>query len=396
MTEDPRAGLPSASKMERVIACPGSHLFEKQLAGKFKLNGEADNDELAERGTRIHKARETGSNLELSPEEDELYKAGLRYEEKLVARWKQTFGFRDDEVTTEIGGPALRLGEGPRELRLWLHNHNLEPLGSGQLDTHYIARREYALVCDWKTAFCTNLTGATGNAQLRMQAVLLWLEKPEIKNLRVSFAKPLFEKSKLDYCDYTEAELKLSYDSIVLALWWGNQPDAQRVPGRHCRYCPCKEYCPEAAAFALLPSSMCDMRAPTAVNLLDEIKALTPEDLVKLWEMKPIVEKIFKAALDRLKAFTEPELASLGLMLPDNGKKWAEISDVRGAFDFLLTKGFTEDELWKLLEMAKGRLVKLQSEKTGQADKWAAAWVDDALDKFISRGNDRPSLRYIK
>ena len=61
MNTDTRRGLPSASAMDRLEACPASFHASKDLPDS--------SSEDAESGTRIHKALETGDTSELSPDE---------------------------------------------------------------------------------------------------------------------------------------------------------------------------------------------------------------------------------------------------------------------------------------------------------------------------------------
>jgi hypothetical protein len=372
---DPRIGLPSASKLERVAACPGSHAMEERV----KDDAPDDSTEITEVGLRVHKARETSNTLELNPEEFELYQSGLRYEERLLEKWKSTWGFKDDDVK-----------QGPNELRLWIHNHNLDPVGSGQLDVHFLCR-EYAHIIDWKVGFLNHLVGATGNYQLRMQAVLLWLEHPHLKNIRVAFAKPRYEESELDFVDYSEMDLHYSYESIILAIWWATQPDAVRSPGLHCRYCKAKSFCPQAVAFALLPSTIASgilsgKKAGVAVE------AVTPDDLARIWEASSTIESILKAVKDRLKSFSDEELAALGIRR-GKGRETLTWKDVEGAFGLLKEKGWNEMELWMCLEFGLGKLGKLAEKYMGVGEKYANGEVKQLLAQFIEIGEGEKILR---
>jgi hypothetical protein len=95
----------------------------------------------AERGTRIHAARETENTLNLSTDELQAYQSGLKLERGLVLDWAAEFGIES-------------YAEGPREARWWLHNPvNLSPMLSGKLDVHYISNDgKRMLVADWKLA----------------------------------------------------------------------------------------------------------------------------------------------------------------------------------------------------------------------------------------------------
>ena len=74
MTEQPtykdaeRLDLPSASKFERLAACPGSRALEDAIPPQPQQVIADAKDDLAESGTIIHRARETGNTLELDTE----------------------------------------------------------------------------------------------------------------------------------------------------------------------------------------------------------------------------------------------------------------------------------------------------------------------------------------
>lgn len=375
---DPRSGLPSASKLERIQHCPGSHLFEKRLKDL-----PTDPDEMAEQGVRVHLARETGNTLELNAEEFELYQSGLRYEQRLLEKWKSTWGFADDEVK-----------EGPRELRLWIHDYTLNPVGSGQLDVHFLCRN-YAHIIDWKVGFLNHLAGATGNHQLRMQAVLLWLEHPHLENIRVAFAKPRFEKSELDYADYTPIDLQYSLDSILLALWWATQPDAPRSAGLHCRYCPAKAHCPEALAFSLLPSAIAKGTI-SGKKPSEAVTEVTGDDLYRLWEGGSTIRAILDAVKDRLLSFTDAQLGELALMRGP-GRKTIQWNDVRAAFEFLRDeKHWSEEELWRALEFGLSKLGILAQKEMGVGEKYANQEVKELLKKFIEIKEGEATIKKLR
>lgn len=372
---DVRLGLPSASKLERVCLCPGSENFIRTLPMDRLLADGEKPDELAERGTKIHRARETGVILDLSDEEHEIYEAGLAYEAKQVNKWKETYGL------TEVV-------EGKRELRLWLHDPTtMKPIGSGQLDVHYHTPDwRYALVVDWKTGFLTHLTGATGNWQLRLQAILLWIEHPEIEMIRVSFAKALFKKAKLDYCDYSAQDCKYALDSVLFHLWEARQEDAVRHAGRWCRYCPARGFCPQAAALCLLPKTI----AKSTLIGMDSAEAVASNDVtlasVKfLWQEASVIREILTAVTDRLKGMADEDLAKIGLTHGEP-RILTPITDTGGAFKFLTTvQGWPEPDVWAAMKFGNGEVEALaQREEALSNRKAAGAWRKEAMAEFIT------------
>jgi hypothetical protein len=92
------------------------------LAVRNEVLEESSGSELAERGTRIHKSRETGNTFDLQPDELTAYNDGLKIEQQATRYWQAEFDIP-------------QCTEGERELRLWLHHPiNLRPMLSGQHD----------------------------------------------------------------------------------------------------------------------------------------------------------------------------------------------------------------------------------------------------------------------
>lgn len=374
-TADERLGLPSASKLERVCNCAGSENLIRRMPMEHLLF-ESATETLSERGTKIHKARETGNTLDLDEEEQKIYDDGLAYEGRQLEKWIHTYGLNREDVL-----------EGERELRLWMHDPaTMQPIGSGQLDVHYHTKDwRFALVTDWKTGFLQHLTGATGNWQLRFQAVLLWIEHPELEMCRVAFTKALFKKSKLDFCDYSAQDFKYALDSIMFHLWEARQDDAPRHAGRWCRWCPGRGNCPQAAALALLPKliargTLVGQDAAEAVAA-DEV---TPAALKFLWSESGVIEKILEACEKRLKAMPEEELSKLGLKLGEP-RILTPITDTPGAFKFLTAvQQWPEADVWAAMSFVNGKVEALAMREKQMTKKAVGPWRKEAMKEFIT------------
>ena len=206
--EDPRLGKPSASSFSRDVACPGNRNLIRAMYASGEINGEESaGNELAERGTRIHKSRETGNTFELQADELTAYNDGLKIEQQATRDWQLEFGLQN--VT-----------EGERELRLWLHHPlNLKPMLSGQLDVHFLAGNDRAIVHDWKTSSGKSAGDAEDSWQLRIQALLLWKELPELTDIRAGFIKPEAFGKRVDYVDFNLFDLQNIERAAHYTLW---------------------------------------------------------------------------------------------------------------------------------------------------------------------------------
>jgi hypothetical protein len=372
-----RLDLPSASSFESDVLCPGRRQLLASLPPTaFK---QSDDDE-ASRGTRIHKARETGNTLELDEEDLEIYDRGLATEKAALAQWQLDFHIE-------------QCHEGPGEERLFLNwPDTLQPATSARLDVHYCAAGR-VLVVEWKSLWCSNLTAAERNWQGRLQAVLIAREY-DAKHVRVVFNKAMFGKT--DVVDYGETDLAFAEKSIFQHLWETQQDEAQRRPGPWCRYCPAKPYCPEAGAMAMLPAVMSGItRGPEGLDVTRYVAQLAPLDLKAIFERSAIIGKILDAVKGRLKSFTDEELAALKIGRKP-GRKLDPIVDTKGLWDKLVSEGVTPDELWPALSWSKGDLLKALQRDKGWAAGPAKGWRDQIIEPFIEKKSAEASLERIE
>lgn len=386
--DESRLDLPSASGMSIVVDCPGQPNLKRLMPDEaFKPKEKKEEaDEWAESGTRIHAAFETGSTLELSEDEERIYKQGAEYQEQIVKKWVS------DKAIDEYE-------EGPREMRVWLHDplNFPELLGSVQLDRHYIARkRKLVLITDFKSGFNPNLPPSPRSWQLRFGAVALHQEEYDwVEEIRVAHCKAQQKHTVKDFCDYNKQDLEYSWQSIRYHLWLSTQPDAPRHAGPHCNWCPCKAYCIEAGAYSLMPSVI----AARAMNMTqfemqEAVQLMTDADLYRVWDSSTINGKIIKAVKGRLKEFDAERLETLGLEL-DGGRKNDSVTDVPNAF-LELTKSFAEQEVIKMFQFSKEMAVEIVRREKSLGKSDAEKWIDKYLDPYITRKLTEPSLRRMK
>lgn len=373
MTNDIRAGLPSASSFDADWECAGRQnlLTYMRENGLVEERDEALNA-LAERGTRLHRAWETGVTLGLQEDELEVYNDGVKLEKSLYDQW----------VATVYGECAK---EHHLEERYWLNDPDtMRPLLSGQFDRLTIADN-YALLIDRKSGSGYYLPPANKSWQLRVYAVLAWLEFG-VTNIRMAYVCPERFGKKLDYADVDEAGLKMMHGNIVAHLRFMGIANAPRKAGEHCTFCPAKALCKEAAEYATLPAVT---KATTPA--LELVKAMTPEELKLVWQKKPEITKILEAITARLSSLPDDELGKLGLK-KTAGKKLDSIRDVAEAFNFLTYDGFEPSQILSAMSMPKGELVELIKTRLGLSKKDAEVWWDTKLDAFIDRKRGNPSL----
>lgn len=374
MLDDPRSGLPSASSFAIDVACPGRQNLLRELPPP---NGsiEQEPSEYAARGTRIHKARATGSTFELSEDEVAAYDEGCRLERSVLTDWAT-------ENQIQPIPDAMIPG------RLWLyHPETGDKLLSGELDVLYIAAQN-ALINDWKTGSAYYVTRAGKSWQLRIYALLAWKEWPQLTRIRVAFIKPEAFGQRTNEAEFSEYDLRNIERATYHVLWKSQQPDAPRVAGTHCVYCPAKAICEEAAQYAMLPAIV---RRSTEDETLDLIRAMSTDALAAVWKRRNEVEKIFDAIDERLRSLPPEELDRLNLKLTA-GKKMDSITDIIGAFNALRASDFSSEQILNAMEFNKGKIIGLIQQKLYCREAEAKALYENALDPFITRSRAKPSI----
>ena len=144
--EAERGGLPSASGLARVAACPGSFKMEAK-SGVVDTSSPA-----AERGTRIHAMME-GLEVELSPEE------------RLVAKEMMDY----DSVLLDCNDLI-------REVRMWYEWTDGERMFSGKIDVGGIDRATgNTVLVNYKTAKVKPRSRVTGKLWLNRSCFTGWL-----------------------------------------------------------------------------------------------------------------------------------------------------------------------------------------------------------------------------
>jgi hypothetical protein len=339
-------------------------------------------DEVTLRGSKIHEAWQTDNTLALAEDEAEDYEAGVKHCAAIVEQWRTDNGIGD-------------FIEGPRELRLWLNDKGtLAPLISGQLDRHYLAAG-HALAVDFKSGWAVGLTPSQRNYQLRVQAVLLHVEHPDIGKIRVALCKPKSKAEPTDWTDYTEADLEHAERDILYHLWQAAQPGAPRHAGAHCQYCRAKPYCPEAGAMAMLPAVLSGItRAPDEADVTVLVAQLNPVDLVACWERSKIIHKILDAILARLKSFPDDQLSNLGICRKP-GRKLDPIVDTKGLFDKLVAEGISNEAIFSALKFSKTELLDALKLDKGWAQGPAKGWRDQICEPFIEKKSAEASLEKV-
>jgi len=385
MRDPERLDLSSASSFGMDALCAG----RQQMLARLPDDYAEPEDEVATRGTRLHKAWELDSAADLDEEDVEIFNTGKKHGLQLLEQWKS-----DKQLKV--------YQEGPREERYFLNDPaTLRPIASARLDIHWFGEtaegQKHVLIDERKSLYCSNLPPSEQAWQGRLQVVLMSIEY-ECEHVRFAFNKPMLRQT--DVCDYGPDDITHALAAIYHHIWMSKQPDAQRQSGIHCRYCAAKSFCPEAAAFAMLPTSTAFLGGHSAVpakaEIIAAVNSLSHHDLVRVWTASTVVDKIQEAVKTRLKSFTDEELAALGL---EKGKAQVmrNISNVEAAFKYLRDHtNIPESALFTAMKFSNTDLDMVLKREVGMSTEGAAEYRKTQLSAWTDEvPKDRP-LKRIK
>lgn len=390
LTDDERLGLPSGSSWYIDVACPGRrNLWRKIVEEAGGVPPKREASPAAERGTRIHRARELGNVLDLEPDEMDSYNRGIEMEGQAVRQWIEDIG---------SSAKVEKFTEGERELRLWYHNpETLMPEASAQLDVHFIAdlanvSPPSAFILDWKSGMAIAAGRAADSWQLKLAAVLVWRELGCCP-IRVGYNKFDAFKPVVDTYDYDFKALNDADAEIWYRIRLTKPENAPRNPGLHCAFCPCRAACREAASFALLPGAEVRWNMARQAGKQDKaeinalIEQLTPEELGYVYRKRSTITHILDAVTARMRTLSDKALAELGYRAtPGRLDRSIPGDKTLEAVAALASKGLSDEAIWQLLDVNLTRTAaKLRELLPDQltSDEKAKAFANDLLGPFI-------------
>lgn len=223
--DDERAGLPSFSGAERLLHCPGA----LNLARGCGLD--TPDTPWRRDGNRGHEVL-AGDLDEEEIEDDESLRQAVERCERVNAELAEGLGFKGGD---EDGGTFLK------EQRFFLHGPNGEPVASGKPDRVYMMGRR-AFIPDFKLGRLEVLPPAL-NSQLVGYAVVL-AEEYDLDEVVLAIVPAWRKVPPVAIID--REGLATWRAAFLSALEAAKAPDAPRVAGDWCLYCPARPICPQA------------------------------------------------------------------------------------------------------------------------------------------------------
>lgn len=265
-------GKPSASAVERYIACAGSYQAERDIPPEELLESA-----YAASGDRVHAALEKGDVSDLGASEAEVSSMISEKQQEIFEKWKEDYDVTDAKVF--------------KEERIWL-THLGEKVFSAKLDAYAISEeRKCALVMDAKSGRKA-VTPPVRNWQLRSGLAALAV-KYGLHYGRVTIVQPFAKKQQP--CDYKHIDLfggNGALSQLLILLQNINKPNPPRRAGPHCDFCAARHICPKSTA---------------VVTEIAELSgrgwsAMKPEDKIALWEKSKLAVKIAEHIQNNVRA----------------------------------------------------------------------------------------------
>ena len=249
-SDDERAGLPSASEWERLLACRASCLLGRKSHALGQVAHQTSPE--ADLGTKKHLANTEGPEI-LSEQE--------------CADWERCQAKRNEFIKGWLANSREPFSS-TKEQRLWLRK-GIRPLLTGKPD-EILHQGNRALVLDQKFG-SYRVADAADNVQLSIYALLVSREDAVIEEVTVQILSPHFD---FEPFTYSRAELDRLHQSVLIVLASLSDP-GEPTPGAHCQFCPARLICPMARNEAENASlaKVCELPlGEGAASLLSQIK----------------------------------------------------------------------------------------------------------------------------
>jgi hypothetical protein len=274
-TQDERAGLPSASEYDRLLACRTSYLLSRRAHALGQVAHQQS--PAADLGTKKHLASIEG------PE-------GLSEAER--QDWEKCQRKREEFIKGWLGNSQEPLSS-IKEERVWLRRGIIRPLLTGKPDEILKAGNRVA-VLDQKFG-SYRVSDPAENVQLSIYALLVSRDDDAIEEVTVQVLSPYFDFKPFTY---TRADLDRIHQSVLVVINSLGDP-GEPVPGAHCQFCPARLICPSARNEA------------ENATLAKVIELPVGEPAATLWTQIKRAQALFKEIESHYKRLLEREAGAI-------------------------------------------------------------------------------------
>jgi hypothetical protein len=389
--EDERLGLPSASSIERISLCPGSHRLE--LTAPRRASGDSDAGEAAHELAALYFRLLKASGDWPSFNPDFVAKNSkvdisiaivvgqfIAMAKEVHARWIETIG-------AEYDGTDVELGIIIEERIIW-SDAAFKVITTGKPDVIWVWGR-HALVLDLKSLYGEQ-TESVNNLQLRVYAILT-NEEYQCTSITVAICQPRVVRTP-QTAYYAEDQIQPAKDQIIGFINAALEPDAPLVAGpKQCRLCAARSFCPAAAEYAGLPEVVPDHALKRGEGKKLAV-AMTLQQRIVLWRKKATIEKILEEVQESLMALPSAELAAAGLFI-EFSRGDRTVTDTQAAYAAVQDK-LTVDQFNACSSVKISALEDVFRAATGLPVADSRADLEKRLGSILTRKKDKRSLVY--
>ncbi len=350
----------SASSLERIAACPGSHAAEQGLPYK-------PSDAAAE-GTLLHEVM-----------------SGARDTKGLKSAQRRYINFCGEQGRSLLAEHVD--AEKPEIVKEWYSQARLlDSIVSTKLD--FVAWGDTkALVIDWKFGH-EAVDRAEVNLQLRPYAIIAAQEKPSTEVVSVAVVQPTVSpEERVTVAQYTREDIQQAKEEVNAILWAASKTDAPRTPGAHCKYCKAlgTNRCPESVdvATSLIPLTKAQVM-PVGAELAKFVNA---------WQiLKPMGEALMEHAREQLLA--DPDSIPGWVLTPDIPIR--KLNNVDVAWAAAESAGVSAEQFMGACTVSIGPLEEALREKFGWRAKDTRNEFAKIMGEAITMETKRGSVKRAK
>jgi len=357
---DERHGKPSASKLGRLVHCPGSEALIHEVIKPSMVP--AKSNPAATFGTKIHSGI-AGEEVDLTTYQDKIKEQCLEIYKKLEEKL--------------IKNPISSL----IETRCWLSGDDGEEIFSARLDRASTNNKGAWLVADFKT-LPGEQDDAPDNWQILGCCACLFDDAAArmsqfVEDVYGVIIQPSITQDPVPV-RYTSSHLRAARRRIIESVEASRMADAPRIPGSWCKYCPASACCLEAQSLMpILPDG-------SSVELLPIAK------LRWIWDRLPAIKDVIEQVDSRMKSVIQANPQAFpDLSLEERAGKRA-IKDAQGAFN-ILKEWITKDQFKALMTVPVGKLQDAFAEAYSQTNlcskQEAARMFDKIIKPVVQAGN---------
>jgi hypothetical protein len=354
---DERAGYPSASEYNRLLACRASYLLSRKAHALGQVAHQWSPQ--SELGTRKHLASVEGpENLSETERED----------------WETVQRKRNEFIKGWLGNSQEPFSS-VKEERLWLRR-GIRPLLTGKPD-EVLRQGNRAAVLDQKFG-SYRVPEPADNVQLAVYALLESREDDAIEEVAVQILSPYFD---FEPFTYSRADLDRLYQGVLVVINSLSDP-GEPTPGAHCQFCPARLICPAARSEA------------ESAMLAKVIELPLGEPAAKLLSQIKRAKLLFQEIESHYKKVLESTPGAIPGWLLEPGAIRRSIEDPIKAFERLI-ETFCVSEFVACCTPSLPDLERAWAKKKGLPAAKAKAEFSRYMNGFISEKRTAPSLKAL-